>query len=68
MVGCSGRGELACLLYLSVFVFWVKDRIERVVAEVAAADEPLVSLKDRGDVNSVPCPIQPSFGRAGVGC
>jgi hypothetical protein len=47
-MGCSGRGELASLLSVGVFFVFVliDDRLERVVAEVAAADEPLVVLLD----------------------
>jgi hypothetical protein len=47
MVGGSGHGELARLLsVVVVFLFLIEDRFERVVAEVAAADEPLVVLLD----------------------
>jgi hypothetical protein len=42
-VGCSGRGELAGLLPVVVFVV-VEDRFQRVVAEVAAPDERFVVL------------------------
>src|SRR5438093_5191081 len=47
MVGGSGRGELAGLLSFFVFVpLVIEDRLQRVVAEVTAADEPLVVLLD----------------------
>jgi hypothetical protein len=47
IVGCSGRREFARLLSVFVdFPFLIEDRFERVVAEVAAADEPLVVLFD----------------------
>jgi hypothetical protein len=46
VVGCSGRGELACLLFVVVFLVIVEDRLQRVVAKVAVADEPFVVLFD----------------------
>jgi hypothetical protein len=47
MVGGSGRGELAGLLsFFVLFLLLIEDRFQRVVAEVAAADEPLVVLLD----------------------
>src|SRR5215210_3635453 len=47
MVGGSGRGELAGLLsFFVLFLLLIEDRFQRVVAEVAAADEPLVVLFD----------------------
>ena len=45
-MGCSGRAELAGLLSVVVFLLLIEDRFQRVVAEVAAADEPLVVLLD----------------------
>jgi hypothetical protein len=35
-----------CLLFVVVFVVIVEDRLQRVVAEVAVADEPFVVLFD----------------------
>ena len=47
MIGGSGRGELASLLSVFVFLlFLIEDRFERVVAQVASAYEPLVVLLD----------------------
>jgi hypothetical protein len=46
VVGCSGRGELAGLLSVFVVFLLIEDRFQRVVAEVAAADEPFVVLLD----------------------
>src|SRR5437763_111163 len=47
IVGCSSRGELARLLFGFVFfLLLIEKRFERVVAEVATADEPFVVLLD----------------------
>jgi hypothetical protein len=44
MVGGLGRGELGYLLLVLVVAALLEERGERVEAEVAAADEPLVVL------------------------
>src|SRR6266511_5876896 len=46
IAGCSGCGELGGLLSVVVFSFLIEDGVQRVVAEVAAADEPFVVLFD----------------------
>jgi hypothetical protein len=46
MVGGSGGGELVRLLSLVHFVFAIEDGLQRVSAEIASPDEPLVVLLD----------------------